>query len=167
MRLLLLIFPLLFSSSLLSASTLFMVPTDMLSVRSMQTKNIETNSKEEITSIVIGTLQDMDYNVLESDYDLGVIVGQKISPARNLLGKFFNFILYLLDNEISYDVSVETVITVTIDSVKNKSSRVRVSVAQITIDNFGYITDSVLIKDAVIYQSIFKKISQSSFIENY
>ncbi|MFC1534397.1 hypothetical protein ACFL7M_13635 [Thermodesulfobacteriota bacterium] len=146
--------------------------SESLKIRQMQTRRFDTDEKN-ILSASAAVLQDLGFNIDESETDLGVIVCSKTRDATSsgqVIGAIFVAVLTgavtPIDKEqliraslISFPIKIDE------ENKKNCKTAVRVTFQRIVKDTANNITRREGIKDEKIYQEFFDKLSQSLFLE--
>ena len=145
-----------------------MLTPEALALRQIQTRKYETNDEAKILSACAGLLQDMGFNIDESETKLGLISASKMRSAENagqiaaaILVAFFAGETMPVDKEQKMRVSI-----VTRPVVENgEYIYVRVTFQRIVWNTQGQITRSESITDPKIYQEFFNKLSKAIFLE--
>lgn len=118
-----------------------------LEIRQMQTRTYEVKSKKELMEAIVNVLQDRDYLINESNYNLGVVSGYKECKESS---RYFR-----------YETSVQ------IDEIKNNNYKVRTNFLKKGIDQLGDATTQIDIKNPEeIYREFFSQLDKSLFIES-
>ncbi len=141
---------------------------ESLAERQMQTRKYETQDEQRILAACAGLLQDMGFNIDESETKLGLITSSKMRSAENagqMTAAFFVAILgggsMPVDKEQKMRASVVTRPT---GEQKNYVA-VRVTFQRIVWNTRGQVTISESIIDPAVYQEFFDKLSKSIFLE--
>ena len=160
---------------LISVSGCATMPKDALSLspeslaeRQMQTKKYETNNDAKILAACAGLLQDIGFNIDESETKLGVITASKTRSAVHAGQQAAAIFVALLgggymptDKDQKMRASVITRPT----GEHGEFRAVRVSFQRIVSNTQGQITKSESIMDPKIYQEFFNKLSKAIFLE--
>jgi hypothetical protein len=151
------------------------IPKDALSLspeslaqRQMQTRKYETKDEAKILAACAGLLQDMGFNIDESETKLGLISSSKMRSAVSA-GQQVGAILVALmgggvmptDKEQKMRASV---ITRPVGE-QGEYIAVRVTFQRIVWNTQGQVTVSESLTDPKIYQEFFDKLSKSIFLE--
>lgn len=153
------------------------IPKDVLSLspeslahRQMQARKYETKDEAAILVASAGLLQDMGFNIDESETKLGLISASKTRSAVNA-GQVAGAVLVALlgggampiDDKQTMRASVIT------RSVGEQGEyfAVRVTFQRIVWDTHGRATKSESIIDSAVYQEFFEKLSKSIFLEGH
>jgi hypothetical protein len=151
------------------------IPKDALSLspeslaqRQMQTRKYETKDEAKILAACAGLLQDMGFNIDESETKLGVITSSKmrsaVSAGQQVAAVFVAFLgggYMPTDKEQKMRASV---ITRPVGE-HGEHITVRVTFQRIVWNTQGQVTTSESLTDPKIYQEFFDKLSKSIFLE--
>lgn len=165
----------LFLISILFITGCATIPKDALTLspeslqqRQMQTRKYETTDEAKILIACAGLLQDIGFNIDESETKLGVITSSKMRSAVSAGQQVAAVIVALLgggvmptDKEQKMRASV---ITRPIGE-HGKYIAVRVTFQRIVWNTQGQVTKSESLTDPQIYQEFFDKLSKSIFLE--
>ncbi|BAV92039.1 hypothetical protein [Candidatus Desulfovibrio trichonymphae] len=166
---------------LMLASCATKVPKDALTLsptaladRQMQTRSFETTNFETMLSAASAVYQDLGFNLDEAEYKLGLLVGSKSRSAVNA-GQVTGAIFLAILTGVATPVDKDQVIRASLvmrelepgDSKKGKDGRsaVRITFQRMISDDHGQVTKLEGIKDSLIYQDFFDKLSQAVFLE--
>jgi hypothetical protein len=141
-----------------------------LAERQIQTLKYETRDEGKILSACAGLLQDMGFNLDESETKLGLITSSKIRSAENP-GQIAGAILIALLGGGIQPVDKEqkmraSVVTRPVEG-HNEYIAVRVTFQRIVWNTQGQVTKSESLIDPAIYQEFFDKLSKSIFLEGH
>lgn len=168
-------FLVLFLISILFVTGCQTIPKDALTLspeslaqRQMQTRKYETKDESKILAACAGLLQDLGFNLDESETKLGVITSSKMRSAVSAgqqVGMVFVALLgggYMsTDKEQKMRASV---ITRPVGEHR-ECTAVRVTFQRIVWNTQGQVTVSESLIDPKIYQEFFDKLSKSIFLE--
>ena len=160
---------------LISVSGCATIPKDALSLnseslkqRQMQTRRFETNDEVKILVACAGLLQDMGFNIDESETKLGVIVGSKNRSAVNAGQQVAAVFVALLGGGVMPTDKEQKmracVITKPVGENK-KNMAARVTFQRIIWNTQGRVTTQEGLTNPKIYQEFFDKLSKSIFLE--
>ncbi len=152
------------------------LPESTLEVRSIQTRNFESPSENEILAATVATLQDMEYNIDRIEKPLGVITASKVSDADSTgekTGKFLLDLLCAASNSASCNASSTasdeqriTVTMVVLPSLARSGEYVaRITIQRVIFDKASRVKVLERIDDAETYQQIFENLSKALHIE--
>lgn len=145
-------------------SALQMKP-DTLKLRQLQTRRFETNDEIKLLKAGAGVLQDLGFNIDESETDLGVIVGSKdrdATEAGQIAGAVIVAILFGVVPPTDKEQKIRaSLISKPID---DQSIAVRITFQRIVWNNQGQVSRTESVEDASIYQEFFDKFSKAVFL---
>ena len=157
------------------------IPKDALSLspeslaqRQMQTRQYETQDEAKILAACAGLLQDMGFNLDESEPKLGVITSSKMRSAVDAGQQVAAVLLALLGAPMPTDKEQKMRVSVITHPVGEygesmpatvKYVRVRVTFQRVVWNTQGQVTKSESLTDPKIYQEFFDKLSKSIFLE--
>ena len=141
---------------------------ESLKQRQIQTRKYETKDEAKILAACAGLLQDMGFNLDESETALGVIVASKMRSAVNA-GQVTAAILVALLGGGAMPIDDKqkmrsSIITRPVGENKEHIA-VRVTFQRIVWNTQGQVTVREGLADAKIYQEFFDKLSKSIFLE--
>jgi len=148
--------------------------SESLKNRQLQTRRFDIDEKT-LLSAGAAVLQDLGFNIDESETDLGVIVCSKKRDAKSA-GQFVGSILLALftgtvmpvDKEQLIRASLVTCPILVDEADKTKcQTKARITFQRIVINTQNIVTKQECIIDAKIYQDFFEKLSKSLFLEAY
>ncbi len=141
--------------------------SETLKDRKLQTRRYDTNDENLILQSVIGLLQDLGFNIDETESELGVIVASKDRDATDS-GEIAVSILVLLLAGKYVDVNKRQKLrasVVTSPTKSNNGINVRVTFQRVIWNTSGRVTRSEGMKDPRLYQEFFVKLSKAIFLE--
>jgi hypothetical protein len=151
------------------------IPKDVLSMnkatledRQLQTRLFDTSDEERILSATAGVLQDLGFNLDESETDLGLIVGSKDRDATEAGQVFLAAILAgMSGTQAIYDTKQKIRISLVSCPAGESGERisVRVTFQRIVWNNYGRISRLERLNDPEMYQGFFDKLSKAIFLE--
>jgi len=161
----------LFGCATIPKDALVLTP-DSLERRELQTRRIEGISEKDLLGAAAGVLQDLGFNIDESETRLGVIVASKDRSAVSggqVLGAVLLALLGAypsLDKSQKIRVSVVTRPALAQDgNAMADTQLLRITIQRIVTNTSGQVTRVESIEDAKIYQEFFDKLSKSIFLE--
>jgi len=164
----------LFVAVLLLLSGCQTVPKDALSLtpeslaeRQIQTRKYATTDEARILAACAALLQDMGFNLDESETRLGVISASKMRSAVSAGQITAAILLALLGAPMPTDKEQKMRASVVTRPVGEHGEymAVRVTFQRIVWNTQGHITTSESLTDPKIYQEFFGKLSKSMFLE--
>ena len=160
---------------------------DSLKLRQLQTRRVEGIDEKALLAASVGVLQDLGFNIDESETRLGVIVASKkrsaidtadiISSSLETLAIDLALSLvfgdhYSSDGEISIDVTQKIRISVVTRPALDSSGQprkdaqvIRVTIQRLVWDDEGTLVHAESIEDPKVYQKFFDRLSKSIFLE--
>lgn len=152
------------------------LPESTLDIRSIQTRNFEASSENEILAATVALLQDMEYNIDRIEKPLGVITASKVSDADSTgekTGKFLLDLMCAASNSASCNASSTasdeqriTVTMVVLPSLARSGEFVtRITIQRVIFDKANRVKVLERIDDAETYQKIFENLSKALHIQ--
>ena len=159
---------------------------DSLALRQLQTRRVESIDEKALLAASVGVLQDLGFNIDESETRLGVIVASKkrsavdtadiITSSLETLAVEMVFALVFGDDEregdIHFDVTQKIRISIVTRPALDSSGQprqdaqvIRVTVQRLVWDDEGNLTRAESIEDPKVYQKFFDRLSKSIFLE--
>lgn len=139
---------------------------ESLKERQIQTRKYETTDEAKILAACSGLLQDMGFNLDESETELGVIVASKMRSAVNAGQQVAAIMVALLGGGIMpTDKEQKMRVSIVTRPVGENYIAVRVTFQRIVWNTQGRITVRQGLTDPKIYQEFFDKLSKSIFLE--
>jgi len=139
-----------------------------LAERQMQTRKYETKDEGKILSACAGLLQDMGFNLDESETKLGLITSSKMRSAENA-GQIAGAILIALlgggATPVDKEQKMRACVVTRPTGEQESYVAVRVTFQRIVWNTQGQVTKSEGIIDPSVYQEFFDKLSKAIFLE--
>ena len=136
-----------------------------LELRRLQTRRFETQNEHELLTAALEVLQDLGFEVDETESDLGLIVASKNRDAVSTGEMIGAFIIGAAgDEEVTYDVEQKIRASVVTRPMGKGGTTVRVTFQRIVWNNRGSISGNQSIEDPKLYQEFFVKLSNSVFL---
>lgn len=140
---------------------------EALEQRQLQTRKYETTDEAEILSACAAVLQDMGFNLDESEAKLGLISASKKRSAVTGTQVFLALLAAAGGTEVPIDKEQTmraSIITRPVGEQKEFIA-VRVTFQRIVINTNNQVTKSESLTDPSIFQEFFAKLSKSIFLE--
>ena len=142
---------------------------ESLEKRSLQTRKYEGISEESLLSASAGVMQDLGFNIDESETRLGVIVGSKERDAKDT-GQIIGAVLLaaLTGAYIATDEKQMLRISLVIRPVSGESNDnhfVRVTFQRTVLNTTGQITRTEGLDNPEFYEEFFQLLSKAIFLE--
>lgn len=163
------------------------LPLDSLQLRQLQTRRVEGIDEKALLAASVGVLQDLGFNIDESEAKLGVIVASKNRSALDtadivtstVTTAAFDLLFtalfgdhYTGDGDINFDVTqkirVSVVTRPALDSsgqARQDAQVIRVTFQRQVWDDEGHLTHAESIEEPKVYQKFFDRLSKSIFLE--
>jgi hypothetical protein len=152
------------------------IPTDALKLspssladRQLQTRIYEDVTEEQILSASVGIIQDLGAEIIETESDLGLIVGEKTRDAVDSGQVVGAIILTLLGGPGTWDKTQKikfSLVTGPASSDKNPERWfVRLTIQRIVWNTQRQITKIESVKDPEMFKGFFEKLDKSLFLE--
>lgn len=150
-----------------------MVPIDALtlqpeaaSLRRLQTRRFDTNNETELLQASLGVLQDLGFELDESESRLGLLVASKQRDATDA-GQIASKILIAAFSQQNMPIDVTQRIRVSLITrvISPRESTVRITFQRIVWNDMGQISRSESLDDPELYQEFFYKLSKAVFLE--
>lgn len=145
---------------------------DSLERRQLQTRRIDGIGEKDLLYAAAGVLQDLGFNIDESETRLGVIVASKDRSAVTASQVAGAVLLAMLgaytpvDKTQKIRVSLVTRPALASDgTVRPDSQFLRITIQRIVWNTEGQVTRVESIEEPLIYQAFFEKLSKSIFLE--
>lgn len=141
---------------------------DSLQNRQMQTRSFAMKDEKKLLSASMDVLQDLGFQLTESETKLGVIVANKKADAMEagqVAGQVAMALLLGVYTPIDDDQLIFSSLVVTPSTLDKKKGNVRVIFSREVTNTQGKIARWELIVDPQIYQQFFSKLSKSVFLE--
>ena len=137
--------------------------------RQLQTRVFDTSDEEKILAASASLLQDLGFNLDESETDLGLIVASKERDATEAGQVIGAILMQALAGYGAYDTQQKVRASVVTSPCGEKNERTcsRVTFQRIVWNNYGSISRLERINDPEIYQDFFEKLSKAIFLEAY
>jgi len=139
--------------------------SESFELRQLQTRSFSTKNERKLLTAGAGVLQDLGYNIDESEISLGVIVGSKDRDAVEA-GQLAAAILVAalgggampIDNNQKIRASIVT-------RPSGGKTNFRITLQRIVWNTQGQVSRTQSIEDPEIYQEFFEKLSKAVFLE--
>ena len=152
------------------------IPSDALKLspssladRQLQTRVYEDVTEAQILSASVGIIQDLGAKIIETESDLGLIVGEKTRDAVDPGQVVGAIILTLLGGPGTWDKTQKinfSLVTGPASSDKNPERWfVRLTIQRIVWNTQRQITKIESVKDPEMFQGFFEKLDKSLFLE--
>ncbi|MBI5187242.1 MAG: hypothetical protein HZA01_16170 [Nitrospinae bacterium] len=139
---------------------------ETLEDRQIQTRYFDTNDEAKILSACAALLQDLGFNLDESESEVGFILGSKDRSAVDA-GQVVGAILYaaLTGAYLPTDRNQKMKACVITRPISENRTAVRVTFQRVVWNDYGQITKREGMLDPKQYQEFFEKLSKTVFLE--
>lgn len=151
------------------------VPKDALSIktttledRQIQTRVFDTTDEEKILSSCAAVLQDLGFNLEESETELGLIVATKdrdATDAGQVTTAVAMAVLFGTPTRFDKSQKIKASIVTAPKATQDTNVAVRVTFQRIVWDNYGEVSKLERLNVPEMYQGFFDKLSKSVFLE--
>ncbi len=138
---------------------------ESMQLRLLQTRSFETKDEKKLLNAGAGVLQDLGFNIDESETKLGVIVGSKdrdAVEAGQVAGAVVMAVLFRVNMSVDKNQKIRASV---VTRPNGNKTNLRVTFQRIVWNTQGQVSKTESIEDAKIYQQFFEKLSKSVFLE--
>ncbi len=138
---------------------------ESLGLRRLQTRRFDTRNEKEILLACAGVLQDLGFNLDESETSVGLIVGSKNRDATDH-GQVIGSVLMaaLLGADVPYD-SEQKIRASIVTRPVDKQMNVRITFQRMVWNNKRILWKVESLEDEKLYQEFFDKLSKAVFLQ--
>jgi len=143
-------------------------PAGSLEMRRIQIRRFDGISEEKLLSACAGVLQDLGFNLDESETELGLVVASKersaIEPIQATVAQLLDL---FLDIELTLDEEQQIRVSLVTQPLRDdpRSHTVRVTFQRIVWNNEEAISKREALTGPELYQQFFDRLSKSVFLE--
>lgn len=144
------------------------LPPASLDVRQLQTRRFADIDEAKLLAASAGVLQDLGFNLDESETELGLIVASKRQSASDPgVEEFMQLLNIFADIEIVVDRDQRIRASLVSWPVPNENAEyfVRVTFQRVVWNTENAISKRETLSDPVLYQEFFDRLSKSVFLE--
>jgi hypothetical protein len=133
----------------------------------MQTRRFDTNNETELLRASVGVLQDLGFEIDESESRLGVLVASKDRDATDPMQITGVIIIGALGGggDIPVDRNQKIRASLVTRVLSPRESIVRVTFQRTVWNDHGGVSRAEALTDPPLYQEFFSKLSKSLFLE--
>lgn len=138
---------------------------ESLQQRQTQTRRFETKDEKKLLTAGAQVLQDLGFNLEESETGLGVVVGSKdrdATEAGQVAGAVFMAVMFGVNMPIDQNQKIR--VSLITRPVGDKETAARVTFQRVVWNNRGQVSTTEPLDDPKLYQEFFDKLSQSVFL---
>lgn len=146
----------------------FRLPAASLEIRQLQTRRFEDIDEVRLLTASAGVLQDLGFNLDESEVELGLIVASKRAPANEPgIGQALKFLEFFTDIEIAVDRDQRIRVSLVSWPVPDTDTEyfVRVTFQRVVWNTENDISKQQTLGDPALYREFFDRLSKSVFLE--
>lgn len=136
-----------------------------LEVRKMQSKKFDSKDERKVLSACGGLLQDLGFNIVESDANSGLVVGQKDRSAVEAGQVVAKILIAGLGGNMPIDRNQRMKASIVTRPLDSKSIAVRVTFQRLVWNEMNQLTRAEALNAPKQYQEFFEKLSKSLFLE--
>lgn len=139
-----------------------------IELRQLQTRYFDTKDENMILSSCNAVIQDLGFNLDESETDLGVLVASKQRDATDIgqiVGSIFMALLTGVATPVDDEQTIRVCLVTCPCGEELDRMSVRVTFQRIIVNTQGQVSRREGVVDPKIYQEFFNKLSQSVFLE--
>ncbi len=136
-----------------------------LQERQAQTRRFDTSEEKKLLQAGAQTLQDLGFNIDESETELGVIVGSKqrdATEAGQVAGAVVMAALFGVSVPVDDNQTIRA--SLVTSPVSKNQTALRVTFQRIVINTTGKVSKIEALGEPKMYQEFFDKVSQSVFL---
>lgn len=163
--LILFLLPLVSCKSGIPKDALTFSPTS-LADRQLESRVYETTDEKKLLSASAALLQDLGFQLDESEVPLGVIIASRdrdVTDAGQVAGAVAMAILFGVATPV--DKNQKVIASLTTKPIDSKRTAIRIVFQHMVWNTQNQLVKNECIKDAQIYQDFFSKLSKSVFLE--
>ena len=138
---------------------------ESLQQRQSQTRRFETKDEKKLLTAGAQVLQDLGFNLEESETGLGVVVGSKdrdATEAGQVAGAVFMAVMFGVNMPIDQNQKIR--VSLITRPTTEKETAARVTFQRVVWNNRGQVSTTEPLDDPKLYQEFFDKLSQSVFL---
>ena len=144
------------------------LPPQTVEDRRLQTRRFVGITETDLLAACAGVLQDLGFNLDESEADLGLLVASKEASARNTghttLATLLN-IFVDMDIDVDEEQRIRASLITTPDPERQDSFRVRITFQRVVWNTAKEVSKREALTESELYQRFFERLSKSVFLE--
>lgn len=143
-----------------------MLQPEAASLRRLQTRRFDTTDEGDLLRASLGVLQDLGFELDESESRLGLLVASKnrdATDAAQVAGKIL--VAAFANQNMPIDTTQRIRVSLITRVISPRESTVRITFQRIVWNDMGQISRSESLEDPELYQEFFFKLSKSVFLE--
>lgn len=136
------------------------------SLRRLQTRRFDTTNEGELLQASLGVLQDLGFELDESESNLGLLVASKLRDVSEPLQITAKIVIGIMSNDdLPIDVSQRIRVSLITRVISPTESTVRVTFQRLVWNDRGQVSRAESLEDPELYQEFFFKLSKALFLE--
>ncbi len=139
---------------------------EALALRQLQTRRFDTKDEKSLLTAGATLLQDMGFQVEDSETELGVLVGSKDTDARQageIAGSIF--LAVLIGADVPFAQTQKVRASLVTKPLNTAQTTLRVTFQRIVWNNKGVIHKVEGLTENTLYQDFFTKLSKAIFLD--
>lgn len=148
-------------------SRVLSLSADSMEQRQLQSRKFDDASEEKVLTACVHVLQDLGFNIENTEPKLGLVKGTKARDATEggqVAGKILFAVLFGGDIAIDKNQNMVSSIVVS-NGAKPKTVIVRVNFGRVVWNDRGVVSKAERLEEPQIYQEFYEKLSKSLFLE--
>lgn len=142
------------------------VQPQALELRRLQTRRFDTGDEQKLLEAALSVLQDLGFEIDETEGALGVLVASKNRDATDTGELIGSFVLGgFTDSHPLYDVEQRIRAAVVTRRISREETSVRVTFQRTVWNNRGEISRNQSLEDPELYREFFFKLGNAMFLE--
>jgi hypothetical protein len=149
-------------------SNVLSLESDSMEQRQLQTRKFEDLPEEKALSACAQVLQDLGFNIDNSEAKLGLIEGSKDREAvetGQVVGAILVAIVFGVAIPIDKNQKMFASLVISPAASSSNAQLVRVTFSRLVWDSHNNVSKAERLKEPAIYQEFFEKLSKSLFLE--
>lgn len=138
---------------------------DSMKLKQLQTRKFETTDEKMLLQAAASVLQDLGFNIDESETKLGVVVGSKTRDATEA-GQIAGAVIVAILFGVVPPTDDEQKIRASIVSkpIDGKDTAIRITFQRVVWNNHGQVSRTESVEEEPIYTEFFDKFSKAVFL---
>jgi hypothetical protein len=136
-----------------------------LEVRKIQSRKFESKDEKKVLMACGSLLQDLGFNITESDVNSGLVVGQKDRSAVEAGQVVAKILIAGLGGNLAIDKNQRMKASIVTRPLDSRSISVRVTFQRLVWDEMNQLTRAEALNDEKQYRDFFEKLSKALFLD--
>lgn len=149
-------------------SRVLSLTADSMGQRQLQSRKFTDSSNEKVLTACVHVLQDLGFNIDNTEPTLGLVKGSKSREAietGQVIGKILLMALVGADIPIDKNQNLIASIVVSSSTASTNATIVRVTFARVVWNDKNAVSKAERLEDPQVYQEFYEKLSKSLFLE--